>query len=103
MNDEINKLMREKGHWERRIVELSGPDYSVIGFSPRHFFTLTRLLDGRNRRKLQMMMACKCPEGEEHTDITAQQRSFLGLRSSSDKNVSYQVLCMHSHIDSALT
>jgi len=30
LNDEINKLMREKGHWERRIVELSGPDYSKI-------------------------------------------------------------------------
>ena len=27
MNDEINKLIREKGHWERRIVELGGPDY----------------------------------------------------------------------------
>lgn len=31
MNDEINKFMREKGHWERRIVELSGPDYSKVG------------------------------------------------------------------------
>jgi len=31
LNDEINKFMREKGHWERRIVELSGPDYSKIG------------------------------------------------------------------------
>ena len=28
LNDEINKLLREKGHWERRIVELGGPDYS---------------------------------------------------------------------------
>ena len=28
MNDEINKLIREKGHWERRIKELGGPDYS---------------------------------------------------------------------------
>jgi len=31
LNDEINKFMREKGHWERRIVELAGPDYSKIG------------------------------------------------------------------------
>jgi len=31
MNDEINKSMREKGHWERRIVELAGPDYSKVG------------------------------------------------------------------------
>lgn len=28
LNDEINKLMREKGHWEKRIVELGGPDYA---------------------------------------------------------------------------
>eukprot|EP00197_Chlamydomonas_leiostraca_P006466 CAMPEP_0202869426 /NCGR_PEP_ID=MMETSP1391-20130828/12445_1 /ASSEMBLY_ACC=CAM_ASM_000867 /TAXON_ID=1034604 /ORGANISM="Chlamydomonas leiostraca, Strain SAG 11-49" /LENGTH=206 /DNA_ID=CAMNT_0049549739 /DNA_START=110 /DNA_END=726 /DNA_ORIENTATION=- len=28
LNDDINKLIREKGHWERRIVELGGPDYS---------------------------------------------------------------------------
>lgn len=31
LNDEINKLMREKGHWERRIIELGGPDYSKTG------------------------------------------------------------------------
>ena len=28
LNDEINKLFREKYHWERRIVELGGPDYT---------------------------------------------------------------------------
>lgn len=27
MNDEINKLMREKGHWERQIVTLGGANY----------------------------------------------------------------------------
>lgn len=27
MNDEINKLLRERHHWERRIVELGGPNY----------------------------------------------------------------------------
>ncbi|CAH2053359.1 unnamed protein product [Thlaspi arvense] len=27
LNDEINKLLREKYHWERRIVELGGPNY----------------------------------------------------------------------------
>ena len=31
LNDEINKLIREKGHWERRIVDLGGPDYSKTG------------------------------------------------------------------------
>lgn len=28
LNDEINKLIREKGHWERRVVELGGPNHS---------------------------------------------------------------------------
>eukprot|EP01025_Chloroclados_australasicus_P047478 TRINITY_DN5327_c0_g1_i2.p2 TRINITY_DN5327_c0_g1~~TRINITY_DN5327_c0_g1_i2.p2 ORF type:complete len:276 (-),score=49.35 TRINITY_DN5327_c0_g1_i2:188-1015(-) len=28
LNDEINKLIREKGHWEARILELGGPDYA---------------------------------------------------------------------------
>lgn len=28
LNDEINKRIREKRHWERRIVELGGQDYS---------------------------------------------------------------------------
>lgn len=27
LNDEINKLLREKLHWERRIIELGGPNY----------------------------------------------------------------------------
>jgi len=31
LNDEINKLLREKGHWEDRILELGGPDYRKIG------------------------------------------------------------------------
>ncbi|KAJ8643829.1 hypothetical protein MRB53_005577 [Persea americana] len=28
LNDEINKLIRKKGHWERRILELGGPNYT---------------------------------------------------------------------------
>ncbi|XP_069500052.1 pre-mRNA-splicing factor ISY1 homolog [Ambystoma mexicanum] len=31
LNDEINKLLREKVHWEHRIKELGGPDYTRIG------------------------------------------------------------------------
>jgi len=30
LNDLINKKFREKTHWERRIVSLSGPDYAKI-------------------------------------------------------------------------
>jgi pre-mRNA-splicing factor ISY1 len=29
LNDEINKLLREKYHWEKRIRDLGGADYSV--------------------------------------------------------------------------
>lgn len=28
LNDEINKLLRERLHWERRILELGGPNYT---------------------------------------------------------------------------
>mmetsp|Transcript_17401 Transcript_17401/g.66288 ORF Transcript_17401/g.66288 Transcript_17401/m.66288 type:complete len:282 (-) Transcript_17401:95-940(-) len=28
LNDKINKLIREKGHWNRRIHQLGGPDYN---------------------------------------------------------------------------
>jgi pre-mRNA-splicing factor ISY1 len=31
LNDEINKCLREKGHWERRIRQLGGPDYAKHG------------------------------------------------------------------------
>lgn len=31
LNDEINKLLREKGHWEAQIKELGGPDYQKVG------------------------------------------------------------------------
>lgn len=29
LNDKINKLLREKRHWERQIKSLGGPDYHV--------------------------------------------------------------------------
>lgn len=31
LNDEINKNMREKKHWQDRIIELGGPNYYKIG------------------------------------------------------------------------
>ena len=31
LNDEIDKLLREKRHWEAQIKELGGPDYSRVG------------------------------------------------------------------------
>ena len=31
LNDEINKLIREKGHWEDQIKFLGGTDYRKVG------------------------------------------------------------------------
>lgn len=31
LNDEINKLMREKNHWEKQIVALGGANYRRTG------------------------------------------------------------------------
>lgn len=31
LNDEINKLMREKRHWEVQIKSLGGPDHARVG------------------------------------------------------------------------
>ena len=31
LNDEINKLIREKSHWERQILALGGPNYAAQG------------------------------------------------------------------------
>jgi len=31
LNDEINKLLREKSQWEERILQLGGPDYRKLG------------------------------------------------------------------------
>lgn len=40
LNDEINKLMREKGHWEKQIVALDGPNYAK---------TAPKMFDGDGR------------------------------------------------------
>ncbi|KAJ2760941.1 NineTeen Complex (NTC) component [Coemansia nantahalensis] len=31
LNDEINRLLRSKNHWEARVLELGGPDYRRVG------------------------------------------------------------------------
>jgi pre-mRNA-splicing factor ISY1 len=44
LNDEINKLLREKGHWERQIKALGGPDYRAT--APRMFEEDGKLVPG---------------------------------------------------------
>lgn len=44
LNDEINKLIREKGHWEKQIKALGGPDYATS--APKMFDADGRELPG---------------------------------------------------------
>jgi len=44
INDAINKLIREKGHWQRRIRDLGGPDYNAL--EPKSFDADGRELPG---------------------------------------------------------
>ena len=39
LNDHINKLLREKIHWQERIVQLGGPNYNV-SINKSHPFSL---------------------------------------------------------------
>jgi hypothetical protein len=60
LNDEINKLMREKGHWERRIVELGGPDYSRA--APRTTDSLGREVAELTGKQIsRCMSSCTLP------------------------------------------
>ena len=45
LNDEINKLLREKYHWERQIKALGGADY--IASAPRSYDADGRELPGQ--------------------------------------------------------
>ncbi|PHT33413.1 Pre-mRNA-splicing factor ISY1 -like protein [Capsicum baccatum] len=59
MNDEINKLIREKSHWEKRIVEVSGPNYmkhNIVGSSKS---------DGRGPGYIYIGATKKLPAQEE--------------------------------------
>ena len=44
INDHINKLLREKSHWQRRIRDLGGPDYNAL--EPKSYDADGRALPG---------------------------------------------------------
>merc|ERR1739848_857833 len=51
LNDEINKLIRDKGRWEQRILELGGPNYGSSKKSTNinweyQYFGAARYLNG---------------------------------------------------------
>ena len=49
LNDEINKLLKEKGLWEDQIKDLGGPDYKVI--KNCNFFCFSFVKKSLNRKK----------------------------------------------------
>ncbi len=49
LNDEINKLIREKSHWEAQIKELGGKDYARVG--PKMFDNEGREVPGNRGYK----------------------------------------------------
>ena len=53
LNDEINKLIREKRHWEKRIIKLGGPNYImrlVMGFMAfLHYNCSNKMLDAEGK------------------------------------------------------
>lgn len=58
LNDEINKLLREKGHWEVRIKELGGPDYAV-----NKSVTLLEPVIVKSVCLSEVLMKCVCVSG----------------------------------------
>lgn len=49
MNDEINKLLREKGHWDDQIKALGGPDYKVF---------INNILSNSSRKRSEEVRTC---------------------------------------------
>ena len=47
LNDEINKLIREKRHWEERIKKLGGPDYIAKWDSEKFQRLLTNMFSNK--------------------------------------------------------
>eukprot|EP00163_Fabomonas_tropica_P023699 TRINITY_DN41102_c0_g1_i1.p1 TRINITY_DN41102_c0_g1~~TRINITY_DN41102_c0_g1_i1.p1 ORF type:complete len:266 (+),score=41.81 TRINITY_DN41102_c0_g1_i1:254-1051(+) len=95
LNDNINKLLREKGHWERRIVELGGADYrktapevldkdgkTPIGTRKYKYFGAARHLDG-----VQQMFDEDKPKAPKRTRYEMYQNvdaEYYGFRDDDD-------------------
>lgn len=94
LNDEINKLLREKGHWEARVIELGGKDLrkrsrmldregkEVSGSKGYKYFGAARELPGvRELFEAQQADQPKKTRAELMKDIDAQ---YYGYRDDDD-------------------
>jgi hypothetical protein len=53
LNDEINKLIREKRHWERQIKSLGGPSYKAAAIERDVQSSVARVAAEREHSALQ--------------------------------------------------
>jgi pre-mRNA-splicing factor ISY1 len=95
LNDHINKLLREKKHWEKQIKELGGPDYyksaprltdadgrGALGSSGYFYFGAAKDLPGvRELFEQQSAEASKRQRGELYKAIDA---DYYGYRDDDD-------------------
>lgn len=90
LNDEINKLFREKRHWEKRILELGGPDYTkrvgtaaadgleLPGSGGYKYFGETKNLPGvRELFETVKAKTKKRSRGEIHKHLTIDYYGFM--------------------------
>uniref|UniRef100_A0A1I8GWY2 Pre-mRNA-splicing factor ISY1 n=1 Tax=Macrostomum lignano TaxID=282301 RepID=A0A1I8GWY2_9PLAT len=98
LNDEINKLFREKSHWEDRIKELGGPDYrkdaprmlerdgkEAPGCRGYRYFGATRFLPGvRELFEADPTPPPRKTRGDRLATLAAGERPSRGILDASD-------------------
>eukprot|EP01101_Sappina_pedata_P008947 TRINITY_DN5075_c0_g1_i1.p1 TRINITY_DN5075_c0_g1~~TRINITY_DN5075_c0_g1_i1.p1 ORF type:complete len:300 (+),score=131.91 TRINITY_DN5075_c0_g1_i1:43-900(+) len=103
LNDEINKLLREKRAWERRIIEMGGPNYfsqsarleeesgeSAIGSSYKYFGAARKLKGVRDLfYEKPAASAPRKTRGDLYKMISSQ---YYGLNADEDSKVDLEEL-----------
>lgn len=97
MNDYINKLLREKYHWERQIKILGGPDYEkesritdqdgnrALGTDGYYYFGAARELPGvRELHEQKMREKVRPKRGELHKLVDAE---YYGYKDEDDAQI----------------
>ena len=86
LNDEINKLIREKGHWERQILSLGGPNY--VAQSTNDSLTSTENSSSQNQKGgYKYFGAAKELPGVKQLFETPKQRVVRKTRHQLNKSI----------------
>ena len=75
LNDEINKLLREKWHWENRIIELGGANYRRA--APQMVNPDGSVVPGMRGYKCVLSSRNHIPTLIVCLDISVEQRNYL--------------------------